>query len=280
MRILAAGGALCFAAVAWQLVYRPVLRPGRPPPPPPYSLPAPVTGLRLHVFNTGMNRMSVVLVGDTRPWRPVPAFVIEHSTRGLVVFGAGLPAEVATEGEAALGIPTRWVIESRSRPGRSLAEQMLRDGLSPDAVRNVIVSHLHEDQLGSAKAFRAADFLGGAGTQDTRVNGWLPAWREIDFTGLPPLPPFDVASDLFGDGSIVLIAGGGHARGDRMALVALPSAPVLLAGDAVVHRDWPGSDGVQRVTVAADRAADVRNQVRALLEARADLTLASDTTCR
>jgi hypothetical protein len=34
------------------------------------------------------------------------------------------------------------------------------------------------------------------------------------------------------------------------------------------------------VTVAADRAADVRNQVRALLEARADLTLASDTTCR
>jgi glyoxylase-like metal-dependent hydrolase (beta-lactamase superfamily II) len=264
---------LCVAALGWQLVYRPVLRRGQAPAPPPYSLPAPVAGLRLHVFNTGMNRMSAVLVGENRPWRPVPAFVIEHPTHGLIVFDAGLPAEVAAEAEAALGIPTRWVIESRSRPGRTLAEQMQRDGLSRDAVRSVIVSHLHEDHLGSASAFREADFLGGAGTPGTRVNGWLPSWREVDFTGLPALPPFDAASDLFGDGSIVLIPGGGHTREDLMALVALPSGPVLLAGDAVVHRDWLVSDDVQRVPVDADRAAAVRNQVRALLEARADLTL-------
>lgn len=261
-------------AIAWWLPYRPVVSRGRSAAPPPYVFAAPVAGLRLHVFNTGMNRMSALLVGEKRPWRPVPAFVIEVPNHGLVVFDTGLAADVASKGEAAMGIPTRWVIESRSSPQRTLVEQMQRDGLVPGDVRTVIVSHLHEDHLGSAAAFPAADFLGGPGTSGTRIDGWLPRWREIGFTGLAPRLPFDAGLDLFGDGSIVLVPGGGHSREDLMALVALPSGPVLLAGDAVVHRDWLLSDDVQRVPVDAARAADVRNEVRAALAAREDLVLA------
>src|SRR5262245_55910168 len=63
--------AAALAAAVW-LPYRPVVREGDAPPPPPYLKPAPTVGLTLHVFNTGMNRMSSLLVGDRRPWRPVP----------------------------------------------------------------------------------------------------------------------------------------------------------------------------------------------------------------
>lgn len=51
-----------------------------------------------------------------------------------------------------------------------------------------------------------------------------------------------------------------------MVLLALPSGPALLAGDAVVHLDWLASDDVQRIPVDPARAADVRNEVRALLK--------------
>ena len=80
-----------------------------------------------------------------------------------------------------------------------------------------------------------------------------------------PYPPFDSSVDLFGDGSVRLIRGGGHTQEDVMALVALPGGPALLTGDAVVHRDWLASEDVERIAIDPARAADVRNAVRALL---------------
>jgi len=159
----------------------------------------------------------------------------------------------------------RWLFESRGRPGRTLDAQMREAGLAPDAVSTVVISHLHDDHTGVVSAFPAATFLGGAGSRG-HLEGFESRWREIGAgEAAQPLAPFDGAFDLFGDGSIGVIPGGGHAREDLMLLLALPGGPVLLAGDAVVHRDWLVSDDVQRVPVDAERAAAVRNQVRALL---------------
>jgi N-acyl homoserine lactone hydrolase len=58
-----------------------------------------------------------------------------------------------------------------------------------------------------------------------------------------------------------------------MVLLALPGGPALLAGDAIVHRDWLASDDVQRIAVDPDRASVVRNQVRALLRGTPQLAL-------
>jgi len=92
--------------------------------------------------------------------------------------------------------------------------------------------------------------------------------RAIDFDCGAALPPFGASFDLFGDGSVTLVPGGGHTKEDVMVLLALPNGPALLAGDAVVHRDWLNSDDVQRIAVDPDRAAEVRNQVRALIQDR------------
>lgn len=67
-----------------------------------------------------MNRMSQIVVGDVRPWRPNPAFVIRHPTQGLIVFDTGWPVEIVERGKYA--IPS--LIESVNNRGRMLDEQM------------------------------------------------------------------------------------------------------------------------------------------------------------
>lgn len=235
-------------------------------------------GLRLHVFNTGENRVSRWLVGANARWRPVPAFAIEHPTEGLVVFDTGLGPEIARSAEGGLHPLTRLLFLTRSRPGLDLAAQMRAAGLDPDRVRTVILSHLHFDHVGDLEAFRNATFVVGRGALESsgsRMRGFAPShtdaiapsrWREIDFREAPPFATFDHGVDLFGDRSIVLVAGGGHTVGGLGALLALPDGPALLAGDLVVHRDWLWSDDVERIVVSPERAAAVRNRVRCLLE--------------
>jgi N-acyl homoserine lactone hydrolase len=177
------------------------------------------------------------------------------------------------------------VCSSRSEPscsptvlsswaGRGLPPVPIRfAGLEPARARWVIISHLHEDHIGVAESFAGASFVGGVGTAGKVPGLSAPRWREVTFNDSRALPPFDASIDLFGDGSVVLLRGGGHAREDIMALLALPDGPVLLTGDAVVHREWLDSDDVELVAVDSQRAADVRNQVRALLAARPDVPL-------
>jgi len=278
------GGALLLglaAVLALALPYRPVPVVGPAVAPAPLELPPPLPGLRLHVFDTGANRMSPLLVGADPPWRPVPAFVVEHPERGLVVFDLGLSHEVAARGQAALPLPMRWLMESRGRVGFTLDEQMRRAGLRAGDVAYVVVSHLHEDHTGVAASFAGAVFLAGPGTRAQVLAGAhspfppdvVPDWREIDFEARgQPVGPFASGVDLFDDGSITLIAAGGHTAQDVMMLVDLPAGPVPLTGDAVVHYDWLESDDVERIASDPERAADVRNRVRALL-ASGDATI-------
>ncbi|MDB4986574.1 MAG: hypothetical protein JWN04_1752 [Myxococcaceae bacterium] len=235
-------------AVARYLPYRPIIVSGAPARGmAPEAYERGCAGLRLHVFNTGINRMSPLLVPAPRPWRSVPAFAIEHPRAGVVAYDTGLSAEVARQGEAAFAWPTRWLVESRGDPARLFDVQLRAAGLSQ--VRTIVISHHHEDHTGTVEAFPGARVLSG----DT-----------LPFERAGP-GPFDRSLDLLGDGCVRLIPGGGHTREDVMALLALPEGPVLLAGDAVVHFAWLDSDDVERVASEPARAAAVRNQVRRFL---------------
>lgn len=262
------------ATLLISLPYRPVVISGPNVEAGSLGLPTSLPSLRLHVFNTGANRMSSLLVGEDPPWRAAPAFVIEHPTVGLVVFDCGLSPAVAAHGEQALPAPLRWLFESRGRPGLTLDAQMLADGLVPATVRQVVVSHLHADHTGVAAAFTHAAFTGGPGSRELALFGphspfdpaHQPHWREFDDSNGRALGPFESAVDLFDDGSVWLIDGGGHTAHDTMMLLNLPDGPVLLAGDAVVHHDWLRSDDVERIAMDPERAATVRNQVRAFVD--------------
>ncbi len=224
---------------------------------------AALQGLRLHVFNTGMNRVSPLLVGSPAPWRSAPAFVIEHPVRGLIVFDCGLAEEVGREGEASLHPVTRLLFKTRSLPGKDLVSQMRAAGLDPGDVAYVILSHMHFDHVGAAPAFTNASFIAGPGARAnsvSRMNGFDPeriawvdadAWHEADFSRGEPFATFDSTLDVFSDGSLRLIRGGGHTAGGIAVLLNLPAGPVLLAGDLVVHFDWLRSDDVQRIVLDA-----------------------------
>jgi N-acyl homoserine lactone hydrolase len=272
----------------WALRYRPRVVVGSPAPGalalPGGRWPA-LPGLRLHVFNTGMNHVSPLLVGSPAPWRPVPAFVIEHPERGLIVFDCGLSNEVASRGGGVLHPLVRQLFQTRSRPGFDLATQMRAAGLDPGRVSLVVLSHLHFDHTGAARDFPGAQFVldheeraAGVG----RLSGVEPghtswvareAWRELTWSDARPYATFDRAVDLTGDQSVMLIAGGGHSAGDIAALVHLPGGPALLAGDAVVHFDWLTSDDVQRIPHDPERAAAVRNMVRGLRDLAPKVTI-------
>ena len=257
------------------LMYRPVLLVGPEPARRSLSVSAGSKGARLHIFNTGNNRMSWLLVGRERPWRPVPAFVLEHPERGLIVFDTGFSDAVAELGAAGLHIPERWVIESRAGASLTLPAQMREAGLEPEAVQLVVISHLHGDHVGQLDAFPNAQMIGGPGSAAFAQEGALAdRWREETFESTMRFGPFEDVVDLIGDQSIVLIRGGGHAPEGLMLMLALDEGPVLLAGDAVVHSDWLGSNDVQRIAVDAERAALVRNQVRAFADTVPDSAVA------
>lgn len=236
-------------------------------------------GARLHVFNTGMVRMSSLLVGASSRWRPAPAFVVEHPRRGLILYDCGMSLEVAQRGEAVLPPLLRLFVDVRARPERVLDAQMRAAGLDPARVGTVIVSHDHFDHVGRAGAFPQATFVGGAGIRKNHRGertalvpdplDWIaPArFQEVSFQGAPPYATFDGGRDLFGDQSVLLLRGEGHTLEDLLTLVPLPRGPVLLTGDAVEDRAWLNGDDVQRVPDLPERAAAVRNQVRALLRA-------------
>jgi len=242
--------------------------------------------LKLHVFNTGINKVSSLLVGDVNPWRPVPAFVIEHPKYGLIVFDSGLPSKIAQIGNKYLHPITRMLFDTRSLKGKDLPSQMRANGLDPKQVKMVIFSHLHFDHIGNSDAFTRATFYVGQDTDldnMTRMDGFEPKFiaqlqkehpfKKIDFTSGKPFATFKKAVDLLGDGSIIAVRGNGHLNGSISLFVRLPKGMVLLTGDEVVHFDWLKSDDVQRISKNPKRAAEVRNRVRMLEKLRPDILI-------
>jgi len=242
--------------------------------------------LKLHIFNTGINKVSYLLAGDVNPWRPVPAFVIEHPKYGLIVFDTGLSSEIAKKGSKALHLITRQLFDTRSLIGKDLPDQMKNDSFPPKKVSKVIFSHLHFDHIGNADAFSNATFYVGQDTnlEDmTRMEGFEPdfiaqlekryPFKKIDFSQGKPFATFKKAVDLLGDGSIIAVRGNGHLNGSISLFVRLPKGMVLLTGDEVVHFDWLKSDDVQRISKNPKRAAEVRNRVRLLEKLRPDILI-------
>lgn len=133
-----------------------------------------------------------------------------------------------------------------------IASQLDADGVDPDSVTHVVLSHLHPDHVGGIRRFPTATFVLTEGMLRTLaaprlrsgvLPGLLPDWFPIAsriVLGAAAFRTADVrgvavsAADLFGDGSYLVVDLPGHADGHVGALI---EQRVLLAGDAA----W-GSD--------------------------------------
>jgi glyoxylase-like metal-dependent hydrolase (beta-lactamase superfamily II) len=209
--------------------------------------------LRLHVFNTGwvsvQERQLYVGGGSDTRTLPVLSFAIEHA-QGLVVFDAGLSTAFATHPRQYAGWLNERVCRFRSLPGMHLSQQMKDQGLDPQDVTHVVLSHLHYDHTGDLCAFARARVSvsrqewEAAQAPLSPLQGYLPRefaqakWVPLDFATDVSPSLSDIAQHLYGhdlmaDGTLVVVPTFGHTPGHQSLLAFLPRGVALLAGDAV-----------------------------------------------
>jgi glyoxylase-like metal-dependent hydrolase (beta-lactamase superfamily II) len=139
------------------------------------------------------------------------------------------------------------------RPELAVVAQLERFGLQPADIKTIIVSHFHADHIAGLHDFPAARFVATrAAFDDTRQRqGWnalrrafIPALLPADFADRadllpafdgPALPGLGATHDLLHDGSLLLVALPGHARGQIGLLAQTERGPVLFAADGCWH---------------------------------------------
>ena len=155
-------------------------------------------------------------------------YLIRHGDM-LMIWDAGFPGEW-------VGKPLSPETRSTSVP-TSLVSQLARLGITPDRIDMVAVSHLHWDHLGQAASFPKARLLIGkedwealtapqpaTGLEPERLAPWIKAGA--------PMEAIPGDKDVFGDGTVMMVATPGHTLGHHSLLVRLPHfGAVLLSGD-------------------------------------------------
>lgn len=137
----------------------------------------------------------------------------------------------------------------RLDPQLSVLAQLGRWKLQAGDIQHVVISHFHADHIAGLRDFSSARLIASesAYTDVAARRGWealrrafIPALLPSDFEQraqlLPPfggqeLPALGATHDIFGDGSLFLIALPGHARGQIGMLAQTERGRILFAAD-------------------------------------------------
>ncbi|CDZ25201.1 N-acyl homoserine lactonase family protein [Neorhizobium galegae] len=144
--------------------------------------------------------------------------------------------------------------------------QLAKIGLKPDQIGLVGISHNHFDHLGQATTFPKATLMIGAGDWESLHEnplpfGVMPALVQPWMDGKAKVDPVSGDRDVFGDGSVTMLAMPGHTKGETALLVKLPqSGPVLLSGDVVHFEEQIANNGVPPFNI--DRAESLASMER------------------
>jgi N-acyl homoserine lactone hydrolase len=180
-------------------------------------------------------------------WVPMPAFLVEHPTAGLILVDTAMHASVEVDPQANLGRMGARASTCRNIDGG--IPQRLRDaGHEPTDVRTVVMTHLHTDHASGVVEFPQATFVVDRREWESASNGSRPSfhgyhrphfdyafdWRAIDYDDewVNSLSPFGKMVDLFGDGSVRIVSTPGHTLGHQSVVLRLRGRDALLTADA------------------------------------------------
>lgn len=212
----------------------------------------PGTVERLYVFNCGEST-----VQDVSRWTPgvnvgKPAafsancYLIRHA-RGWLMWDSGINDNVATmpKGFQRGKLSPHYILR---KPLRFALSEI---GVDPAKIEHLAFSHTHGDHVGNGNLFAGATLYIQQAEYDIAfgteaVSKWNFEVTSYDKLRANRTVRLNGDHDVFGDGSVVIIATPGHTPGHQSLLVRLPkTGPVILSGDMVhlqdnwIHRRVP-----------------------------------------
>ena len=234
---------------------------------------------KLYVLNCGEG-----IAGDISRWSPgvnvgksMPfvdnCYLIKHAQgwflwdTGLADAIAAMPNGLAPADPAA----THW------RRPKTLAAELETVGVKPADIKHIAVSHTHPDHVGNIGLFPAAMLYVQKAEYD-----WPGANNAPRFKPEQPVTRLDGDKDVFGDGSITIVATPGHTPGHQSLLVKLPkTGAVLLTGDAVHFKSNWENRGVPANNFDKDKSLASMNRMAELLaQHKAELWINHDKAQR
>jgi glyoxylase-like metal-dependent hydrolase (beta-lactamase superfamily II) len=203
--------------------------------------PGPIT---CHVLDTGHCLASEHHLIRGGRWRRVAchsiAALLHHPRQGWWLWDAGYAPRML---EATRRMPYRlyrWATPLRLDPSLAVTAQLPRYGLTASDIRRVVVSHFHADHIAGLLDFPQAEWLALKSAHDGVVGrvgfralarAFIPSLLPDDFHRRASLLP-DFTGPMFEDGSALLVALPGHARGQIGLFVRTQRGPIFFAADS------------------------------------------------
>lgn len=209
--------------------------------------------VRMEAVNTGTIRTHGETVSSMKSFHTklrldAPAFVIRHSSAGVVLFGTGLSTDPARRPDSVFDMLQQRPYSYKQKRGQDLISQLAGINIAPSDVRWVVLSSLEPDQAGLVDAFPEATVVVSRREWEWRRERRGPAeasgpldpaalegrlnLRLVELSNQPSFGPFENGLDLLGDGSIVLVWLPGRTPGTMGLWANLDGGPVFLTGSA------------------------------------------------
>lgn len=182
-----------------------------------------------------------------------PAFIIHHSSAGIVLFGTGISTDSARRPENLLQFIEEKPFSYSQKKHRDLVNKLTELGIRRADVKWVVLSSLEPDQAGMLDAFPEATVVVSRQEWEWRKSrrrvGERPGPLDpeafegrvklmlVDLSDKPAFGPFENGFDLFGDASLFLVSLSGRTPGTLGLWVNLDDGPVLLTGSATYVLD-------------------------------------------
>jgi glyoxylase-like metal-dependent hydrolase (beta-lactamase superfamily II) len=219
---------------------------------------------RLYVLNCGEGR-----AGDQSRWSPGVnvgvafdmvdnCYLIKHQ-QGWLLWDTGVTDAIAAlpEGQK----PDNPAMTQWKRP-KTLAAQLDQLGVKPSDIKYVAISHTHPDHIGNVEMFPQAMLL----VQKAEYE-WPNPLGVGRFKPEHPATKLEGDHDVYGDGSVKIIATPGHTPGHQSVLVKLPkTGALLLSGDAVHFKDNWDNRRVPSQNVDKDKTIASLERMAALIK--------------
>jgi N-acyl homoserine lactone hydrolase len=205
-------------------------------------------GMTLGAIRTGTTLQNAMVAyrggsrGDARSFM-MGAILVRHP-RGDLLFDAGFGRNVDEHIKKA-NVFIRTLIKYTK--GTPAADQLAAAHIDVQKLMGVVLTHSHWDHTSGLEDLRGVpvmvpqkelDFIrsGDVAAELTKSFGDL-NYKVFGFPSGPYLG-FEESYDVFGDGSVVLVAAGGHTPGSVIAFITLPSGKrYALVGDIVWQRE-------------------------------------------